>query len=66
MRKINHPASSHRDKAIAELIQQVEWALGPIDTTPCVVEGDDDKSILEHNFRCVLDRLIQVIEAENY
>lgn len=41
---------------VDRIIWQVEALLGPLDTTVCEVEGDDDKSILEHNVRCILQK----------
>ncbi|QEH79902.1 hypothetical protein EIK56_17895 [Sphingomonas sp. C8-2] len=41
---------------VAALIWQVEQVCGPLSTKPSVVKGDDDRSVLEHNFRAILAR----------
>ncbi len=41
---------------IDKLLWHVEQVMGPISTQPCEVPGDDDRSILEHNFRALLDQ----------
>lgn len=42
------------DDAIERLLWHVEQCLGPISRETCEVVGDDDYSILRHNFKCVL------------
>jgi len=42
------------DDAVERLLWHVEQCLGPISRETCEVVGDDDYSILRHNFKCVL------------
>ena len=42
---------------VALLLWHVEQVCGPISTETCEVSGDDDRSVLAHNFTCVLATL---------
>lgn len=42
------------DYFVESLLWQTEMCLGPISTKVCENFGDDDRSILEHNFACIV------------
>jgi len=50
------------DKLVTELLWHVEQVFGPISTEVCENPGDDDRSILEHNFRILLTRAADALE----
>jgi hypothetical protein len=42
------------DYLVAKLLWQTEMCLGAISTKVCENVGDDDRSVLEHNFACIV------------
>lgn len=48
---------SGMEEVVRKLLWQVEQVCGPLSTRTTVVAGDDDRSILEHNFRAILAAL---------
>lgn len=47
------------DYLVAKLMWQTEMCLGPISTRVCENAGDDDRSVLEHNFACIIREALQ-------
>ena len=47
------------EEIVEELLWHVEQVCGPLSTESCVVEGDDDRSVLRHNFAAILAALRQ-------
>lgn len=51
--------------AVQKLLYQTEMLLGPLSTEDLVVEGDNDRAILTHNFKVILKELTERVTSSN-